>query len=142
MATTYIIYRRWDKVNEINKNLTPFLPHYDGWKFLRAIKYNEVKWDVVYPQPFPHDVLLFSRPLSTEEKIKFEELKVVGPFCPKCSTKLMQRKNFFKGYTWSCPKCGFKKRSTENFERVIPKVLEIAISEYKLKLSSQDTFDN
>jgi len=36
------------------------------------------------------------------------------PRCPECKTELEEQKSFWRGYVWSCPRCGFKKKNKDS----------------------------
>lgn len=70
-------------------------------------KHEGVKWLLQYP---------FSVRISSDADAA-SELRVSGPYCPECETKLLESEilwRFWGKYQWLCDNCGFEKRSKKS----------------------------
>ena len=88
------------------------------------INYNGILWKIWTPMLDPleslHRMGMNPKPY---------DIPVVGgrPFCPLCRTELLEEKNFFRGYHFSCPQeeCNFSHNTSKNSSELYDAVQKV-----------------
>jgi len=117
------IYKRYlyiQNKSETLHDIPNFYPPY-GIKKYSLFSYKGVWWPVYIENK--NDLDRFT-PFNMAQ---YDVPYIGHPVCPNCQTKLMQKKNFFLGYTFYCPNedCCFSKRSNSPIKDVSKCVLKI-----------------